>query len=57
MQEVYEDVLASGKLKVSTTPEASDVFIIAVPTPNNDDQYKSCDISLVMSALDSILPF
>ncbi|MGT0197622.1 hypothetical protein ACVNPZ_02305 [Staphylococcus aureus] len=44
----YEEVLSSGKLKVSTTPEASDVFIIAVPTPNNDDQYRSCDISLVM---------
>lgn len=57
LQDVYEDVLASGKLKVSTTPEASDVFIIAVPTPNNDDQYKSCDISLVMGALESILPF
>lgn len=57
LQEVYEEVLSSGKLKVSTTPEASDVFIIAVPTPNNDDQYRSCDISLVMRALDSILPF
>ncbi|HDA1394842.1 TPA: type 8 capsular polysaccharide synthesis protein Cap8O [Staphylococcus aureus] len=57
LQEVYEEVLSSGKLKVSTTPEASDVFIIAVPTPNNDDQYRSCDISLVMRALDSILSF
>lgn len=36
LQEVYEEVLSSGKLKVSTTPDASDVFIIAVPTPNND---------------------
>ncbi len=57
LQEVYEEVLSSGKLKVSTTPEASDVFIIAVPTRYNDDQYRSCDISLVMRALDSILPF
>ncbi len=51
LQEIYEEVLSSGDLKVSTTPEASDVFIIAVPTPNNDDQYRSCDISLVMRAL------
>lgn len=26
LQEIYEEVLSSGKLKVSTTPEASDVL-------------------------------
>ncbi|PCF86352.1 nucleotide sugar dehydrogenase [Staphylococcus intermedius] len=55
LQEAYQEVLETGKLKVSTTPEASDVFIISVPTPNNQDQYKSCDISIVMRALDSVL--
>ena len=41
-----------GKIEGIYNARASDVFIIAVPTPNNDDQYRSCDISLVMRALD-----
>ncbi len=57
LQEVYEEVLSSGKLKVSTTPEASDVFIIAVPTPIDDDEYRSCDISLVMRGFNHITIF
>lgn len=56
LQEAFESVLASGKFKATTTPEKADVFIIAVPTPNKDDQFKSCDITMVMSAVESILP-
>ncbi|QCT74487.1 nucleotide sugar dehydrogenase [Macrococcoides canis] len=56
LQEALEEVLASGKFKASTTPEQADVYIIAVPTPNNNDQFKSCDISIVMSAVESVLP-
>ncbi|WP_210132779.1 nucleotide sugar dehydrogenase [Staphylococcus sp. GDH8C126P] len=56
LQEVYEEVFNNGNLKVSTTPEAADAFIISVPTPNNDDEYKSCDVSIVESAVKSILP-
>lgn len=57
LQEAYEEVLATGKFKASQTPEEADAFIIAVPTPNNDDQYESCDISIVMSATKSIIPY
>ncbi|TDM12400.1 nucleotide sugar dehydrogenase [Macrococcus lamae] len=56
LQEAFEAVLASGKFKSTTTPEPADCFIIAVPTPNMADQFKSCDISLVMKAVDTILP-
>lgn len=56
LQEVYEEVFNNGNLKVSTTPEAADAFIISVPTPNNDNEYKSCDVSIVESAVKSILP-
>lgn len=57
LQEAYEEVLATGKFKASQTPEEADTFIIAVPTPNNDDEYESCDISIVMSATESIVPY
>ena len=57
LQEAYEEVLATGKFKASQTPEEADAFIIAVPTPNNNDQYESCDISIVMNATQSIIPF
>lgn len=56
LQEAYEEVLKSGNFKATTTPVAADCFIIAVPTPNNADQFKSCDISLVMTAVENILP-
>ncbi|MGK0553085.1 nucleotide sugar dehydrogenase [Macrococcus capreoli] len=56
LQEAFEAVLKKGKFKATTTPEKADCFIIAVPTPNNADQFKSCDISMVMSAVESILP-
>lgn len=56
LQEALEEVLASGKFKASTLPEQADAYIIAVPTPNNNDEHKSCDISIVMSGVESIIP-
>ena len=56
LQEAYEEVLKNGKFKATTIPEKADCFIIAVPTPNNADQFKSCDITMVMNAVQSILP-
>lgn len=56
LQEALEEVLASGKFKASTIPEQADAYIIAVPTPNNNDEHKSCDISIVMSGIESIIP-
>lgn len=55
LQEALEEVLASGKFKASTIPEQADAYIIAVPTPNNNDEHKSCDISIVMSGVESII--
>ncbi|MES9683908.1 nucleotide sugar dehydrogenase [Gottfriedia acidiceleris] len=54
--EVVKKVVSEGKFRASLTPESADVFIIAVPTPNNDDIYKSCDLSYVLSATKSVLP-
>lgn len=55
--EVVKDVVEKGNFRASLTPEEADAFIIAVPTPNNDDMYKSCDLSYVLKATESVLPF
>lgn len=57
LQEALEEVLQTGKFRASMTPEKSDTFIIAVPTPNNDDEHKSCDLTYVLSATESIIPY
>ncbi|MDO8753258.1 MAG: nucleotide sugar dehydrogenase, partial [Anaerolineales bacterium] len=55
----------SGKFRVAIKPEEADAFIIAVPTPfqenkfgqYNDMTYKLADMRAVISAAESILPF
>lgn len=56
LQDALDEVIASGNFRAATTPEEADAYIIAVPTPNNDDAHKSCDISIVMSGVKSIVP-
>lgn len=55
--ELLAEVLADGTFRASTTPEQADVFIISVPTPNQNDKYHSCDFQYVDQAVQSILPF
>jgi UDP-N-acetyl-D-mannosaminuronic acid dehydrogenase len=57
LQDALEEVMASGKFKAATKPEKADVFIIAVPTPNKDDQYKSVDLKYVLSAVEMMIPY
>ncbi|MEH7611921.1 MULTISPECIES: nucleotide sugar dehydrogenase [Bacillaceae] len=57
LAEVVKDVVSKGLFKASLTPEAADAFIIAVPTPNNDDEHKSCDLTYVLSAVKSTIPY
>lgn len=57
LQDTLETILSSGKFKAQLKPETADVFIIAVPTPNNNDQYKSCDLTYVLAATKSIIPY
>lgn len=47
--------VSNGNLKVATQVSSAEVFIIAVPTPLNDD--KSPDLSAVEAAFDSIAPY
>lgn len=57
LKEALDEVLKSGNFVASLKPEKADVFIIAVPTPNNDDKHKSCDLNFVLSALESVIPY
>lgn len=57
LQEALEEVISMGTFKASYEPEKADAFIISVPTPNCNDQYKSCDLTYVLSAVRSIIPY
>lgn len=57
LQEALEEVIAKGTFRAALTPEKADAFIVAVPTPNNDDIYKSCDLSYVLSAVSNVIPY
>src|SRR6266851_4273337 len=52
LEGLVQKVVSSGSLKVATAPEAADVFIIAVPTPI--DEEKRADLRSVMKSVDSI---
>lgn len=55
--EMIKDAVSKGSFKASLTPEKADAFIIAVPTPNHDDEFLSCDLSYVITACKSIIPY
>jgi UDP-N-acetyl-D-mannosaminuronic acid dehydrogenase len=57
LSEALKEVVHAGKFRASLTPGEADAFIISVPTPNNNDVEKSCDLSFVLSAVRSVLPF
>jgi UDP-N-acetyl-D-mannosaminuronic acid dehydrogenase len=57
LQEALNEVIEKGTFKASLTPERADAFIISVPTPNNDDANKSCDLTYVLSAVKSALQY
>ncbi|RHW37247.1 nucleotide sugar dehydrogenase [Neobacillus notoginsengisoli] len=57
LQDALTEVIEKGKFRASLTPEQADAFIVAVPTPNHDDMYKSCDLSYVLSAVNNVVPY
>ncbi|PYZ92596.1 UDP-N-acetyl-D-mannosamine dehydrogenase [Salipaludibacillus keqinensis] len=57
LQEALTEVVGTGKFKAASQPEVSDVFIVSVPTPNKDDAHKSCDLTYVLSATSTIIPY
>ncbi|MGM0841732.1 MAG: nucleotide sugar dehydrogenase [Bacillota bacterium] len=55
LPELVKEVVESGKLRASVTPEEADAFIIAVPTPIHEDQ--TANVDYVVSATKAILPY
>lgn len=53
LQTLVQAAYKSGNLRAQSSPEAADVFIIAVPTPLRDTK---ADLSAVGSAAESIVP-
>ena len=54
MEEMLQEVVASGALKASTTPEVSDAYFMVVPTPFKGNHEP--DISYVETATRAVLP-
>lgn len=54
LQELCQQVIASGRLKASVSPEVSDVYLIVVPTPFKGNHEP--DISFVETATRSVIP-
>lgn len=54
MEEMLQEVVASGMLKASTTPEICDAYFMVVPTPFKGNHEP--DISYVEAATRSVLP-
>lgn len=55
LRTLVQAAIGSGNLRISDRPEAADAFIIAVPTPFNND--KSADLSFVVTAAEAIIPY
>lgn len=52
---VVRDVVARGKLRAQTTPEAADAYVVAVPTPFKDKHEP--DLKYIESAAKALAPF
>ena len=65
LREAFTKALQSEKFRASLKPEEADAFIIAVPTPFkgtetgsfNDITYKLADMSAVIAAAESVVPY
>lgn len=55
IEEMLKEVVASGMLKASTTPETADAYFIVVPTPFKGNHEP--DVSYVEAATRAVLPF
>lgn len=55
MEEMLQEVVKSGKLHASTTPEVADAYFMVVPTPFKGDHEP--DVSYVEAATRAVIPF
>ncbi|MBC1566384.1 nucleotide sugar dehydrogenase [Listeria booriae] len=57
LQEELERARVTRQFRASLDVERADVFIVAVPTPNNDDALKSCNLDYVTDAVERVIPY
>lgn len=57
LEEVVRKQVQKGNFRASLVPEKADAFIIAVPTPNLEDEFRSCDLQFVVQGVEKILPY
>ncbi|MEF3302279.1 nucleotide sugar dehydrogenase [Paenibacillus sp. GYB003] len=55
IEEIYEDVCSRYSFQAKNSPEMADAYIIAVPTPVNEDH--TANLDYVVSATRSIVPY
>lgn len=55
MEEMLQEVIATGKFKAYTTPQESDAYFMVVPTPFKGDHEP--DVSYVEAATRAVLPY
>lgn len=57
LEDVVKEQVQNGNFRASLKPEKADAFIISVPTPNLDDEFRSCDLTYVIQGIEKILPY
>ena len=57
LEEVVKSCVEKGTFRASLKAEEADAYIIAVPTPNLQDKFYSCDLTYVIAGVNSILPY
>lgn len=57
LEEVVRKQVQKGNFRASLVPEKADAFIIAVPTPNLEDEFRSCDLRFVIQGVEKVLPY
>jgi UDP-N-acetyl-D-mannosaminuronic acid dehydrogenase len=57
LEDVIKECVNAGSFRASVKPEAADAYIISVPTPNNQDEFLSCDLTYVLEGVKSVMPY
>ena len=58
LADMIKTAVLNKSFRAAVAPEPADVYIVAVPTPNMEgDSYMSCDLTYVMKACQSIVPY
>lgn len=57
LEDVIKECVNAGSFRASVKPEEADAYIISVPTPNNQDEFLSCDLTYVLEGVKSVMPY